>query len=220
MGQEAHLCLEELFKTTLWFAAPILSNYLPLLSPSFCFVRQWKAGLIWKRAASSVITSSEFAKQSVLLISQLDCCIVNLAGLPPSQVRPLTAVISQHWSAVPSLAITVPVAALFFLLACSVVKSHSSVRAAEFLLSDHWPLTQTRVHNTLFLLFFLVYDLQTWVMRILLEVCSAFIAFIAGNLAMNVVDCWRFFFICTYSKWLSSVSHYILLLSTFFLVCS
>lgn len=36
MGHEAQLCLEELFKTTLWFTAPILSNCLPLLSP-FCY---------------------------------------------------------------------------------------------------------------------------------------------------------------------------------------
>lgn len=83
--KEAHLCLEELFKTTPWLTALIFSLFTSAVFSFSFWLGSEKRDLLKKkkRAESLIITSSKFSKQSVLLFSQLDCCVV------PSTLRPL-----------------------------------------------------------------------------------------------------------------------------------
>lgn len=191
MGREARSC----FGGAVWNRFVIhYTNSLHLSSlptPFFCFYPAAKSFL--KRAASSIVTRSEFTKQSAQLISQHDCCVVPLAGFPVRLVQPRSSCPSFPFSSWPP----------------TVVKRRSPVKTASDCSTFLQPSTLTTYPDRGSQYQRFAYYLQTWVMLILSKICQSFDCLIEASrlFTSSIVSK---FLICTYS----SVSHYILPLST------
>lgn len=190
LGQEAHLCLVELF----WNHAVIPYTYplyLPSLSPPFCFCLAVKSRTCLKKGGS------EFTQQSVQLISQLDCRVVpprsqdwpTLVGCPfPRFPRGLLGGKMSLFGQI------CRVSPLFLMRQPTPAGPQTLPRPCFVLLSS-------RFYYLKYLQLLLFSQQGFWLHMLLLIVAEQNLNFV-------------FFFISTHS----SVSHYLLLLSRFVLV--